>query len=673
MGTVYRPTYTKPLPAGARTLTRDGKPFAEWVDEAGKRRQAPMTGTTAKRPGIRVKATTYLAQYRDADGIERREPTGCRTLDAARAVLAELERRVEKVRAGVLTAAESTIADHADIPVVEHVDAYLAHMARKRGRGGRRNTSAGHVENVARDLAVVLPACGFRRLRDLNRDAVAVWVAGLLDLPDEPGVAADGTVVVPRRPSARTINAKLGTLTTFGNWLVETGRIVANPFDRLCKSAGVDGSDDIRRKRRALTADELRRLLVVARLRPVAEYGRGTIRVVDDTRPKSSRATWRKADLTFDTIVAAAARGRERLARRPDVLDRLERLGRERALLYLVLVTTGLRKGELASLTVADVVLDDARPVVMLRAADAKSGEAAVLPLTPEVVDALRHWLDERVEGVCRRGVGTAGFVSPRAGVPLFDVPDKLVRILDRDIIAAGIPKSDDRGRTVDVHALRGTFASHLARAGVAPVTLKTMMRHARIETTLKHYTDPRLLDVDSALDTLPALLAGPAPDAESMKATGTDDAVALVPLLVVEPGRAAPQQSVGDNCAGRGDCVVIDASPAPGTTSGGKAGKTEGWLTGLEPATPRITIGGNVVLTPASTRVTSSTPDACAAACAKSPADAPVVPAPGSPDRLDIVARAVALVASMPLSDADRAGVLDRVIEQLSIAAYPA
>jgi hypothetical protein len=89
----------------------------------------------------------------------------------------------------------------------------------------------------------------------------------------------------------------------------------------------------------------------------------------------------------------------------------------------------------------------------------------------------------------------------------------------------------------------------------------------------------------------LPALLAGPAPDAEPMKATGTDAAVALVPLLVLESGRAVPRQSVGDNCAGRGDCVVIDASPAPGTTSGGKAGKTEGWLTGLEPATPRITI----------------------------------------------------------------------------------
>jgi hypothetical protein len=119
----------------------------------------------------------------------------------------------------------------------------------------------------------------------------------------------------------------------------------------------------------------------------------------------------------------------------------------------------------------------------------------------------------------------------------------------------------------------------------------------------------------------------------------------------------------------------VTDASAAPDRMPGqnqapppvGMAGKTEGWLTGLEPATPRITIGGNVVLSAAGARLTSSTPDACAAACAKSPADAPVVPAAGSPDRLDIVARAVALVASMPLSDDDRAGVLARVIDDMT------
>ena len=141
-------------------------------------------------------------------------------------------------------------------------------------------------------------------------------------------------------------------------------------------------------------------------------------------------------------------------------------------------------------------------------------------------------------------------------------------------------------------------------------------------------------------------------------------------------PSRDEPETTRGngssDPTPGRGDCVVIDASPAPGRRSGRDAREKQGWLTGLEPATPRITIGGNVVLSAAGARVTSLTPDACAAACAKSPADAPVVPAAGSPDRLDIVARAVALVASMPLSDADRAGVLDRVIEQLSTPAIP-
>ena len=79
---------------------------------------------------------------------------------------------------------------------------------------------------------------------------------------------------------------------------------------RLGKSAGVDESGDVRRQRRALTESELRRLLTVARLRPVAEYGRATVRVVDDTRAAKSRATWKRAELTADTVVAAAERGR---------------------------------------------------------------------------------------------------------------------------------------------------------------------------------------------------------------------------------------------------------------------------------------------------------------------------------------------------------------------------
>jgi len=586
MGNVFKRWVTRPLPEGARLAGRGKKRTAVWTDANGKKHQA--TVTAGKPPRVRERANTYSAQYRDGDGVVRRVPTGCRSIDAARAVLAELERKAEHVKSGVLTQAQANVAGHADTPVTEHVAAYVEHLTRKRGRGAHRTTSKGHVENVERDLRAGMAECGFRWLRDLNRDAVARWVARLLDLPDADVLNDAGDVVTTRRPSARTINAKLGSLTSWGNWLVESGRLVANPFDRLCKTAGVDESDGKRRQRRALTADELRRLLAVARLRPVAEHGRATVRVVDSGRPAKSRATWLKAELTFDTIVGAAERGRGRL--RPDVTERLDRLGRERALLYAVLVTTGLRRKELASITMGDVLLGEERPVIRLRAADAKNGEAALLPLRPDVAAALRDWIDERTEAICRQRVGIAGAVRPADDMPLFDVPDKLVRVLDRDIAAAGIAKRDDRGRTVDVHALRGTFGTHLARAGTDPVTLKTLMRHAKIETTLAFYVDGRLLDVDRAVGRLPAVLDG-AEMPVSARATGTDDVGFGALNGALTSVRSRQPESNGVNSVDSGDYVALVANALPVNDSRTKAEKQAGWLTGLEPATPRITI----------------------------------------------------------------------------------
>jgi integrase len=371
--------------------------------------------------------------------------------------------------------------------------------------------------------------------------------------------------------AARTVNVRLCSLTAWGNWLVESGRLSTNPFARLHK---LDEADDVRRQRRALTADELERLLTVARLRPVAQFGRPVLRIVDDTRPAKSRATWKRAELTFDTIVAAAERGRA--AMRPEAAEQFDRLGRERALIYRVLATTGLRRGELAALTVADVLLDDKRPAIVLRGADAKNGKRATLPLRADVAAALRAWIAEKAEAVCGERVGVAGVVVPPADVPLFDVPDKLVRILDRDLVAAGIPKRDERGRTVDVHAMRGTFASHLAAAGVSLVTLKTLMRHARIETTLKHYADPALLDVAGAVEMLPAVSL-PA------LATGTDS---VAPNVAPTVGRARQN-------------VALSGTPAPGRRrrlppvlppkNTGDTGFSSMGDIGLEPMTPSL------------------------------------------------------------------------------------
>ena len=81
-----------------------------------------------------------------------------------------------------------------------------------------------------------------------------------------------------------------------------------------------------------------------------------------------------------------------------------------------------------------------------------------------------------------------------------------MARILDRDLEAAGIPKKDERGRTVDIHALRHTFGTHLSKNGVAPRTAQAAMRHSSLDLTMNVYTDPELLDVAGAMEALPVL-----------------------------------------------------------------------------------------------------------------------------------------------------------------------
>src|SRR5207248_7121572 len=118
---------------------------------------------------------------------------------------------------------------------------------------------------------------------------------------------------------------------------------------------------------------------------------------------------------------------------------------------------------------------------------------------------------------------------------PLFTVPAALVKILDRDLVAAGIArrvkvggkrridKRDERGRTLDVHALRTTFGTLLSKGWVAPRTAQAAMRHSDIRLTMGVYTDPKLLDVRGALDALPTLaIQGEQARGEVLRATGT-------------------------------------------------------------------------------------------------------------------------------------------------------
>ena len=112
-----------------------------------------------------------------------------------------------------------------------------------------------------------------------------------------------------------------------------------------------DEDVDPRRQRRALTEDELRRLLDVARRRPL---------------------------LDAMTIRRGKRQGEAVAVLREETRRRLEWLGRERELIYKTLVLTGLRKGELASLTVGQLVLDADPAFLVLDAADEKNREGSI-------------------------------------------------------------------------------------------------------------------------------------------------------------------------------------------------------------------------------------------------------------------------------------------------------
>ena len=144
--------------------------------------------------------------------------------------------------------------------------------------------------------------------------------------------------------------------------------------------AKADEAADPRRKRRALTETELTRLLDAAQRRPL---------------------------LDRMTVHRGKRKGEAYAKLRPEVQARLERLGRERALIYKTLVLTGLRKGELASITVGQCSLDAEPPYLILEAADEKNREGSTIPLRDDLADDLRLWIAEKATAL-REAAGEA-------------------------------------------------------------------------------------------------------------------------------------------------------------------------------------------------------------------------------------------------------------------------
>ena len=214
----------------------------------------------------------------------------------------------------------------------------------------------------------------------------------------------------------------------------------------------------------------------------------------------------------------------------------------------------GLRKGELLALRWSDVNIEGMTMTVR----NSKAKRTEVIALHPALVPILR-------------GVQPATRCIGDAKVFPHVVTDATRR---RDFERAGIPQTDEDGRSADLHALRTTLGTDLALHGVAPQLAQKIMRHSNYQTTLKHYTVLGLTDTATALAVLPKPIPRAAVQTAAM--TGTDS-VAPVRARGALSGafRCNPAQtnnasaSANDAAQTVTGCSVVQGGAPEGTKAG--------------------------------------------------------------------------------------------------------
>lgn len=500
----YKVFSTRPLPLEADILDHDGKPHVR-LKERGRPVLYRLTkdGRNYLRPSKR-----WYFDLRDANGIVQRVK-GFADLKATEQLAAESERKASRVRSGFTDPAE----EHARRPLADHLKDYTATLEAK----GDADT---HVRETAARITALLSGCGFVFPLDADAGKAAEWLNTLrrdsasVELPSgvdafTPADAArlfglsssalskaiqrhrlpaTGNGKARRLPRATvetlaeraargaspaTVNHYLRAIRGFFRWLVRSKRLGSNPLESLTL---VNAAVDVRRARRELTADELRRLFDVAR---------------------GSARTFRGLS------------------------------GVDRYFLYLVAAGTGFRANALANLTPTDFDLDG--PTVTLAARFNKSRRLKVQPLPADVAAALRPYLDGKPTSEPLWG-GT--WASDRKGAEMLRID------LDAAGIAYAV-EGPDGPEYADFHSLRHSYLTLGGRSGIDLRTLQELAGHSKPELTAR-YSHRRLHDLAGAVNKLPNLVPPTeTEEAIPLRLTGTDGGIAdnHSPFYAVVPG----------------------------------------------------------------------------------------------------------------------------------------
>jgi integrase len=261
--------------------------------------------------------------------------------------------------------------------------------------------------------------------------------------------------------SRRTANLVVDNLRTMLGWAQDCGLVNANPLTRIRRLP--EGAGHQRCVRRALSDGEIERFLAAAE--------------ADDAR---LARTWQARG----GEAGDHRRATQRIAQAP---------------LWRAFLETGARWSELTRIDWGDV--DGEKRTLLLRAENTKAKRRRIVPLGTSLLAILNSLRETH-------GVVLARVIHP--GDPVFLTPEAVrwcrqtnnaMRIFNRLLLSAGIPRIDAEGRKLDIHALRHTFGSRLARSGAGLVHVQRLLGHSDPKLTAQVYTHLDVEDLRSAIE----------------------------------------------------------------------------------------------------------------------------------------------------------------------------
>ena len=365
--------------------------------------------------------STFFIVYKEG-GKTKRVATGLTDKTAAQTYLANWHKARERGDVGLT----DPFKPHLDAPLQDHLQAYLQSKTAKTEK---------HRREIERELQRLFNATGMKALRDMTPERIHKYLT-------------DSKAGVVTRKRIRTY------LHGFDKWLVRLSRIPASVIDRV--PVPEERPDDKPpRVRRAYGVSELQRLLNAAREYPLLTrtFNRGG-RPRRDGKP-----------LQYKPVIIPDA---ER--------DTLTARGKERELMYRVMLATGLRRGETSRLTVS--MFDAARNRLVVPTRVCKVKPKHVKEYVFDLPPALSSDLQAHVIGK-----------TPADKLLKMPHLNNTVKEHTARLKLAGIDYMNDKG-AADVHALRTTANLLLKRKGVSLDERQLFMRHAASDITTKHY-DP--------------------------------------------------------------------------------------------------------------------------------------------------------------------------------------